>query len=85
VSVSVSLTNDLTATADFDPTGANSCTTSSAAGTLGTCTLTIKSPTAGHTDANASFSNFSVGGVPLSRATGDGKSQDSADASIDWQ
>jgi len=65
--------------------GGSTCTTSSVAdSTLGTCTVTISSPTAGQTTVHASFTNFSVGGVPLSRATGDGKSQDSANALITW-
>jgi hypothetical protein len=66
--------------------GSQTCTTSSAAdSTLGTCPVTINSATAGQTTVNASFVNLNVGGVLLSRATNDNVSQDSADASIDWQ
>jgi prealbumin domain-containing protein len=85
VPVTASLVNSGGATADFDPTGANTCTTSSVAdSTLGTCTVTIKSPTPGQTKIHASFSNLNVGGVLLSRATGDGISQDSPDATKNW-
>jgi hypothetical protein len=65
--------------------GMSTCTTDSSGPTEGTCTVTINSSTAGQTTINASFTNLSVGGVPLSRATGDNVSSDSADAAIDWQ
>ena len=80
VSVTASLTNSNGATADFVLTGANSCTT----GASGTCTVTIKSPAAGQTTINAATSGLTVGGVALSRATGDTKSQDSLDATKTW-
>jgi hypothetical protein len=79
VPITASLHNTGGATADFNPTGTGTCTTSG-----GTCTVTINSPAAGNTAVNAEFSGLSVGGAALSRATGDSLSQDSTDASIDW-
>jgi hypothetical protein len=65
--------------------GVSTCQTDSSGPTEGTCTVTINASSAGHTTVNASFTNLSVGGVQLSRATGDNVSLDSADAAIDWQ
>jgi hypothetical protein len=46
----------------------------------GQCTVTFSSPSAGTVTIHAT-TTFSVGGVSLTRATGDGKTGDSADAS----
>ncbi len=70
--VTFSLVNSNGATASF--VGGNTCTT-----TGGTCTVTINSPTAGSVAIHAT-TTFLVGGVSLTRATGDGLSTDSADA-----
>jgi hypothetical protein len=78
VQVTASLPGDA-ASSSF--VGSDSCTTSPS----GTCTVTISSPDPGLTTVNASFSNLIVSGVSLSRKTGDGKSQDSGNALIDWQ
>ena len=89
--ISLSLTNSAGATATFTTgpgagTAATSCTT-----TGGSCQATIKSPTAGTTMIHASMT-ISAGptgaGFPaqavLTRATGDGKTGDSADAAKNW-
>jgi hypothetical protein len=55
--------------------GGNTCTT----GALGTCTVTINSPTPGQVDIKATI-NPTVSGVSLTRTTGDGLSGDSSDA-----
>jgi uncharacterized repeat protein (TIGR01451 family) len=60
--------------------GVNSCTT---AGTTGSCTVQITSPTPGTTVVRAT-TDVVVGGLTLHRATGDGKAGDSADASKNW-
>jgi hypothetical protein len=54
--------------------GVNTCTT-----TGGACSVQINSPTPGSVDINAT-TTFSVLGVSLTRATGDGLSDDSANA-----
>jgi hypothetical protein len=54
--------------------GVNTCTTSG-----GTCTVQINSTTAGSVDIHAT-TTFSVGGVSLTRATGDTNTGDSANA-----
>jgi hypothetical protein len=56
--------------------GVNTCTITNG---LGTCTVQINSPDAGTVDIHAT-TTFSVGGVSLTRATGDGLSGDSANA-----
>jgi hypothetical protein len=85
VPVTASLTDSGGASSSFDPTNANGCTTSSVTdATLGTCTVQINSSSAGHTVIHASFSGVNVGGVSLSRATGDTNTGDSADAYVDW-
>ncbi len=60
--------------------GVNSCTVSNG---LGTCTVQINSPNPGGVDIHAT-TTFSVGGVSLTRATGDGLSGDSANAHKDY-
>jgi hypothetical protein len=73
------------ATAAFIPGGVHTCTTSSMNdSTLGTCTVTLNSGNIGQTKVNAAFTNLSVDGVLLSRATGDTISSDSPDAVITW-
>jgi hypothetical protein len=57
-----------------------SCTT---AGGSGSCSATITSSTAGTTVVNAA-TNVTVGGVSLHRATGDGLSGDSPNATKNW-
>src|SRR6185436_3298354 len=76
--IAFSLTNTGGATATF--VGPSSCTTSSG---TGSCTVTINSPTLGTTTIHAS-TTLSVGGVSLTRATGDGLAGDSADAQKTW-
>jgi uncharacterized repeat protein (TIGR01451 family) len=60
--------------------GASSCQTS---GGTGSCSVTIVSSTPGTSVARAS-TTVTVGGVALSRATGDAKTGDSADATKLW-
>src|SRR5207247_617184 len=72
--VTFSLTNSNGATATFNG-GVNTCTT----GALGTCSVTINSPTSGTVAIHATTS-VTVNGVLLTRATGDGLSGDSSDA-----
>jgi uncharacterized repeat protein (TIGR01451 family) len=60
--------------------GPSSCTTS---GGTGSCSVVITSATPGTTTIRASTS-VSMGGVTLSRASGDGKTGDSADATKRW-
>jgi hypothetical protein len=74
--VNFSITNSLGATATF--VGPSSCTT-----TGGTCTVTIVSPTAGHVVIHAT-TTFGVGGVSLTRASGDSHTGDSVDAQKDY-
>jgi hypothetical protein len=74
--VQFSLTNSLGATATF--VGSSSCAVAA-----GFCTVTINSPTAGHVVIHAT-TTFSVGGVSLIRASGDGLSGDSVDAQKDY-
>src|SRR5262249_44267364 len=62
------------------PNPPTSCTTT---GGTGSCTTTITSAVGGTTVVRA-FTTLSVGGVPLTRATGDGKVGDSADAVKNW-
>ena len=84
VLVTASLPSD-TASSAF--VGGNTCTTASSGPGTGKCTVTISSPSTGQTAVRASFSNLQVGGVSgplLSRATNDGKSLDSADATKTW-
>jgi len=76
--INFTLQNSGGATAAF--VGPNSCTT---AGGTGSCTVVISSPTAGTTTVKAT-TTVSVGGVTLTRATGDGLAGDSADASKAW-
>jgi hypothetical protein len=76
--ITFSLTNAGGATATF--VGPNSCTT---AGGTGSCTAVISSPTAGTTTIHASTS-VTVGGLVLTRATGDSHAGDSADATKLW-
>ena len=73
VLVTFSLTNSSGATAGF--VGGNTCTTAGA----GTCSVTINSPTSGQVAIHATISP-TVGGIVLTRSTGDGLSGDSADA-----
>ena len=77
--VMFSLTNSNGATATFVG-GVNTCSTS---GGTGQCSVQINSPTAGHVVIHAT-TTFNVGGVSLTRATGDGLSGDSADAQKDY-
>src|SRR5262249_15414436 len=60
--------------------GPSSCTT---AGGTGSCTVVISSPTAGTTTIHAS-TTVTVGGLSLTRATGDGLAGDSPDATKTW-
>jgi hypothetical protein len=76
--ITFSLTNSGGATATF--VGPSTCTTG---GATGSCTVVISSPTAGTTTIHAS-TTLSVGGVTLTRATGDGHAGDSADAQKLW-
>ena len=76
--VTASLTNAGGATAAF--VGPNTCTT---VGTTGSCTVVISSSTTGTTTIHATTTVI-VGGVPLTRATGDAKLGDSADATKLW-
>jgi hypothetical protein len=76
--ISFSLTNTGGASATF--VGPSSCTTS---GGSGSCTVVISSPTAGTTTIRAT-TTVTVGGIPLTRTTGDGKPGDSADAVKTW-
>src|SRR5438093_466513 len=55
--------------------GGNTCTISNG---LGTCTVTITSPTAGTVSIHAT-TTFSVGGVSVTRATGDSHTCDGRD------
>jgi hypothetical protein len=77
--ITFSLSNAGGATATF--VGPSSCTTS---GSTGSCTVTISSPTAGTTTIHAT-TTLAVGGVALTRATGDTHAGDSADATKIWQ
>jgi hypothetical protein len=77
--ISFSLTNTLGATATF--VGPNQCTTS---GVTGSCTVVISSPTAGTTMIQAT-TTVSVGGISLTRTTGDGHAGDSANAQKNWE
>jgi hypothetical protein len=61
--------------------GVNTCTT---AGGTGSCTVQITSAVAGTTVVRAS-TNVTVGGVSLTRATGDAHVGDSADAQKTWE
>jgi hypothetical protein len=74
----VSLQNAGGATASF--VGPNSCQTVAA---TGSCTVTITSTTAGTTTIHAT-TTLSVGGVTLTRSTGDSKAGDSPDATKTW-
>jgi hypothetical protein len=65
---------------DFVPAGANTCMTT---GGTGSCTVVISSTTTGTTVVNAS-STVSVGGVSLTRSTGDGLPGDSPNANKTW-
>jgi hypothetical protein len=76
--ISLSLTNAGGATATF--VGPSSCTT---AGGTGSCQVTISSPTAGTTTIHAT-TNVTVGGLSLTRSTGDTHAGDSADALKSW-
>ncbi len=76
--ITTSLTNTGGATATF--VGGNTCTTS---GTTGSCTVTISSPTGGETMIHAT-TTVVIGGVTVTRATGDSHTGDSADAIKDW-
>jgi phosphoheptose isomerase len=76
--ITFSLTNAGGATATF--VGPSTCTTG---GGTGSCTVVISSPTAGTTTIHAS-TTLSVGGVTLTRATADGKPNDSPDAQKLW-
>jgi hypothetical protein len=76
--IQFSLMNSGGATATF--VGPSSCTTS---GGTGSCTVTISSPTAGTTMIHAT-TTLSLGGVSLTRATGDSNAGDSADAQKIW-
>jgi uncharacterized repeat protein (TIGR01451 family) len=60
--------------------GPSSCTT---AGGTGSCTVAITSGAPGTTTVHAT-TNVTVGGVSLTRATGDGDPLDSPDATKDW-
>jgi len=77
--ITFTLVNTLGATATF--VGPASCTT---VGTTGSCTAVISSPTAGTTTVKAS-TTVAVGGISLTRTTGDGKVGDSADAQKKWE
>src|SRR5262249_41392104 len=83
VTVTFSLTNDATATSVFKPAGANTCVTASSGPGLGTCSVTITSPTPGQTTIHATYTT-SVGGVSITRSTGDSHAGDSADATKNW-
>ena len=61
--------------------GVNTCNT---AGGTGSCTVQITSAVAGTTVVRAS-TNVTVGGISLSRATGDANVGDSADAQKTWE
>jgi hypothetical protein len=76
--ISASLTNSGGATAAF--VGPSGCTTS---GGTGSCTVVISSPTVGTTTIHATTA-VSVGGVSLTRATGDSHPGDSPDALKTW-
>src|SRR5204862_121291 len=76
--ISFFLTNAGGATAAF--VGGSTCTTT---GTTGSCTVVIKSATTGTTTVRAS-TTVTVGGVALTRATGDARVGDSTDASKTW-
>jgi hypothetical protein len=76
--VNFSLTNSNGAAADF--VGPRSCTT---AGTSGSCTVVISSPTTGSTSIHATTS-VAVGGVALARATADGHAGDGPDVTKTW-
>ena len=65
---------------DFDPTGVNTCTTS---GGTGSCTVQITSTVTGTTTVSAT-TIVTVGGVPLTRTTGDGVHSDGANATKLW-
>jgi uncharacterized repeat protein (TIGR01451 family) len=75
--ISFALSNAGGATAAF--VGPNACTVASG----GSCTVVISSPTTGTTTIKAS-TTVVVGGVSLTRSTGDGKLGDSADAQKLW-
>ena len=76
--ISFSLTNSGGATAAF--VGPSSC---SVANGLGSCSVVISSSTTGTTTVKAT-TTVVVGGVSLTRATGDAKFGDSADATKTW-
>src|SRR5262245_50423357 len=76
--ITFSLTNAGGATATF--VGPSSCATQ---GGTGSCSVVISSPTDGSTSIHAA-TNVTVGGVSLTRATGDGLSTGSPDASKAW-
>jgi hypothetical protein len=76
--ITATLTNTGGATATF--VGPSTCTT---VGATGSCTVTISSPTAGATTVKAT-TTVTVGGLPLTRTTGDGKPGDSVDAQKLW-
>jgi uncharacterized repeat protein (TIGR01451 family) len=76
--ITFSLTNSGGATAAF--VGPNTCNT---VGTTGSCTVVISSSTAGSTTVKAT-TTVSVGGLQLTRTTGDAKAGDSADANKLW-
>ena len=63
--VTASLTNSNGATAVFVPAGDNACTT----GALGTCIVTINSPTAGTTVVEANWAGGTVEGAVISAKT----------------
>src|SRR5439155_1759800 len=67
--VTFSLSNSNGATASFVG-GINTCTT-----TAGTCSVSINSPTTGLVTINAT-TNVSVGGISVTRSTGDGLAGD---------
>src|SRR6185503_11720603 len=60
--------------------GVSECTTTDASGS---CSVTITSSITGTTVVRAA-TNVTVGGVTLARATGDGRTGDSADAQKTW-
>jgi hypothetical protein len=80
--INFSLTNSGGATAVFVP-AAPAGATCNTVGATGSCTVTISSPTAGSTQIHAT-TTVSVGGVSLTRSTGDSHAGDSPDASKIW-
>jgi hypothetical protein len=76
--ITFSLTNLGGATATF--VGPSSCVTT---GGTGSCQVVISSPTAGTTQIHAA-TTVNVGGIALTRATGDSHSGDSPDALKTW-